>query len=188
MTDRRVSNSCPGKDNTFQASRREFLLGTGATLVWLALPGCEDAGMRAMKSSYPRKRIGLVSELEVGASKAFTYPFDHPSALNFLIRLAEPAGGGVGPDRSLVAFNSFCTHQGGPLAGLFRANGIAGPCPLHWTTFDLTRHGMVVSGHATSGLPQIVLETEGDDILATGVLGLVYGHHDNREIPAGAST
>ena len=39
---------------------------------------------------------------------------------------------------------------------------------------------MVVSGHATLGLPQILLEIEGDEIVATGVMGLLYGHHDNR--------
>jgi arsenite oxidase small subunit len=51
-----------------------------------------------------------------------------------------------------------------------------GPCPLHLTTFDLTRHGMVISGHATESLPQIVLEVQGDDIYAVGVQGLVYGY------------
>jgi arsenite oxidase small subunit len=47
---------------------------------------------------------------------------------------------------------------------------------LHLTTFDLTRHGMVISGHATESLPQIVLEVQGDDIYAVGVQGLVYGY------------
>ena len=76
--------------------------------------------------------------------------------------------------QDIVAFNSFCTHMGGPLAGTFKADqGVAGPCPLHWTLFDLTRHGMVVAGHATMGLPQITLELDGDDILATGVMGLI---------------
>jgi len=54
-----------------------------------------------------------------------------------------------------------------------------GPCPLHLTTFDLTRHGMVISGHATDGLPQARLEVLGDDIVATGVTGLIYGVEDN---------
>lgn len=49
----------------------------------------------------------------------------------------------------------------------------------HWTTFDLTRHGMVVSGHATQGLPQVVLELDGDDIVAFGVLGLIFGYGNN---------
>jgi arsenite oxidase small subunit len=43
---------------------------------------------------------------------------------------------------------------------------------------------MVVSGHATLGLPQITLETDGDDIFATGVIGLIFGYHDNRIDPA----
>jgi arsenite oxidase small subunit len=84
----------------------------------------------------------------------------------------------------VVAFNSFCTHQGMSLAGTFKGDvGVAGPCPLHWTTFDLTRHGMVIGGHATLGLPQIILETDGDDIIATGVLGLIFGFYDNKVDP-----
>jgi Rieske Fe-S protein len=42
---------------------------------------------------------------------------------------------------------------------------------------------MVVSGHATQGLPQIVLETEGDDIYATAVMGLIFSYSDNRVDP-----
>jgi arsenite oxidase small subunit len=47
------------------------------------------------------------------------------------------------------------------------------------TTFDLTKHGMVAAGQATESLPQIVLETNGDDIWATGVMGLIFGYHSN---------
>ena len=101
-----------------------------------------------------------------------------------LVKLGQPAGGGVGEEEDIVAFNSFCTHQGGPLAGKFQVDpGVAGPCPLHWTTFDLTRHGTVVSGHATLGLPQITLEIDGDDIYATGVIGLIFGYNDNSVDP-----
>jgi arsenite oxidase small subunit len=35
---------------------------------------------------------------------------------------------------------------------------------------------MVISGHGTESLPQIVLVIEGDDVYATGVMGLVYGY------------
>ena len=84
----------------------------------------------------------------------------------------------------MVALNSFCTHQGMALTGQFKAaEGIVGPCPLHWTIFDMTRHGMVVAGHATLGLPQITLELDGDDIYATGVMGLIFGYHDNSVDP-----
>ncbi len=170
-------------------SRREFLKLSGAAVVALALPvylrkpGL-PATLYAQRVEYQRMAIGRLSELKTGQPVAFTYPWDHPAGGSFLVRLAERAGGGIGPDQNVVAFNSFCTHQGGPLAGQFHDDiGVAGPCPLHWTTFDLTRHGMVISGHATQGLPQVLLETEGDQIIAVGVQGLVFGYYDNRVEP-----
>ena len=54
-----------------------------------------------------------------------------------------------------------------------------GPCPLHLTTFDLTRHGIFISGQAYQSLPQVLLELEGDDIYAVGMFGLIYGRFDN---------
>ncbi|MEZ6152138.1 MAG: hypothetical protein R3C09_18710 [Pirellulaceae bacterium] len=55
---------------------------------------------------------------------------------------------------------------------------------LYLTTFDLTRHGIVVAGHATERLPQIILEIDGDQIYATGIVGLLYGYHQsNRRDP-----
>jgi arsenite oxidase small subunit len=170
-------------------SRREFLKLSGAALAtvlmptFLRKPGLPTA-FKAQVAQYPRQVIGQLSALQTGQPVPFKYPWDHPNAANFLLKLKEPAGGGIGPDQNVVAFNSLCTHQGGPLGGRFHEDlGIAGPCPLHLTTFDLTRHGMVISGHATLGLPQILLELEGDDIVATGVLGLVYGYYDNHVDP-----
>jgi arsenite oxidase small subunit len=103
-----------------------------------------------------------------------------------LLQLGRAAAGGIGPGGDVVAFSSLCPHLGWdiPATEFFADPGIAGPCPGHWTTFDLTRHGMVVSGHATQGLPQVVLELDGDDIVAVGMLGLIYGFHDNRVAPA----
>ncbi len=172
-------------------SRRSFLKLSGAALVSVTLPVyLQRLGLpttlQAEMVDYPRQVIGQLSALKAGEPVAFRYPWDHVAATNFLLRLNEPAAGGVGPDKNVVAFNGLCPHQGGPLVGRFNDDvGVAGPCPLHWTTFDLTRHGMVISGHATQGLPQIVLETQGDDILATGVMGLVFGYYDNRVEPAG---
>lgn len=166
-------------------SRRNFLRLSGTALVTLTLPvylrkSGVPAVFQAQQVDYPRQVIGRLSDLNAGDPVSFTYPWDHPAATNFLIKLREPAGGGVGSDQDVVAFNTFCPHQGGPLAEAFQGDiGVAGPCPLHWTTFDLTRHGMVVSGHATQGLPQIILETDGDDIIATGVMGLIFSYQDN---------
>lgn len=183
------TQTCGAADPAFLMSRRQFLFGAGAAITMLSMPGWVrrlgmPAQVQAQVAEYPRQLIGKLSHLTVGEPVPFNYPWDHPNAANFLIKLGQPAGGGVGPDQDVVAFNAFCTHQGGPLAGKFNAEvGVAGPCPLHWTTFDLTRHGMVASGHATLGLPQIILEADGDAIYATGVMGLIFGYYDNRVNP-----
>ena len=161
-------------------SRRQFLLAGGATVSVVALgafPGIAEA-QYALKASYPRQRIGKLSALLGGKPVEFKYPY--PNVSNILVRLGAPAGGGIGPEQDIVAFNQSCTHMGGPMHGTYKAeHQVFGPCPLHLTTFDLTRHGMVVAGHGTESLPQIVLETAGDDIYATGVLGLIYGYAHN---------
>ena len=167
-------------------SRRQFLRLTGASLAAITMPAALRLPGRPStyvveRADYPRQMIGSLRELSPGRSAPFNYPWDDSASASFLVLLDEEAALGVGPDKNVVAFNSFCTHQGGPLAGTVHGEiGVVGPCPLHLTTFDLSRLGMVVSGHATLGLPQIVLETEADEIYAVGMQGLIYGHHDNR--------
>jgi arsenite oxidase small subunit len=163
-------------------SRRGFLLGGGAavTVVSLgALPGDVMAqGVRALRASYPRQRVASLSALKTGEPVPFTYPY--PDVRNIVVRLGAEAGGGIGPARDIVAFNQQCPHMGGPMDGTYKPEyQVLGPCPIHLTTFDLTRHGMVVSGHSTQSLPQIVLELRGDDIFAVGVQGLIYGYSTN---------
>lgn len=165
--------------------RRDFLLlgGAAATTVVLAsLPGFAGTkqAVALRVAAYPRQRLGRLSRLLVHEPLEFHYPYDHPHCTSFLVKLGAPAGGGVGPEQDVVAFNALCTHQGGLLSGMYDATyRVAGPCPMHLSTFDLTRHGLVVAGHATQGLPQVVLETDGDILYATGVMGLVYGFSSN---------
>ncbi len=154
-------------------SRRQFLLSGGVLVSLAALPGFAQA--QALKAGFKKQKIGKLSALKVGEPVSFNYPF--ADVRNILVKLGTPGGGGIGTDKDIVAFNQQCTHMGGPLDGTYKPKYQAlGPCPLHLTTFDLTKHGMVISGHATESLPQIVLEVQGDDIYATGVMGLVYGH------------
>ena len=184
-----AASTCDAANLNFLMSRRQFLFSAGAGLVALSIPRwLQQTGMpariQAQVAEYPRQVIGQLSQLKANEPVMFKYPWDHIQASNFLIKLSEPAGGGVGPDQNIVAFNNYCTHQGTPLQGAIKGDiGVAGPCPLHWTTFDLTRHGMVVSGHATLGLPQIILETDSDDVIATGVMGLIFGYYDNKVDP-----
>jgi arsenite oxidase small subunit len=158
-------------------SRRQLLLSGGATLVTVSLgglPGLAE-GAQALQASYPQQKIGTISALKTGVPLEFNYPY--PGVRNILVKLGVPAGAGLGANQDIVAFNQQCPHMGGPLDGTYKSeHQVLGPCPLHLSTFDLTRHGMIVSGQATQSLPQIVLELKGDDIYAIGVMGLVYGY------------
>lgn len=171
----------PQKQNGGCLNRRQFLVLGGASVAVLSTfgAGTAMAGSQLVGSRYPARRIGSLSQLEQGQPIEFTYPNKEVS--NVLVRLGEPAGGGIGPGADVVAFNSVCTHMGGPLgAEAFKArHSVLGPCPLHLSTFDLTKHGMVVSGHGTSSLPQVMLELHGDEIWAVGFMGLLFGYESN---------
>lgn len=165
------------------SDRRDFLFTAGASLVALTLPGLGLAHAKVAK--YPRKKIGLLSQLKKGVPVEFRYPWDHANCSTVLLKLDQEAGGGIGLNNDVVAFNSLCPHMGWniPAKKFYADPGIAGPCPGHLTTFDLTRYGMVVSGHATQGLPQVLLELDKDDIFAVGIQGLIFGFHDNKAEP-----
>ncbi|SHF36309.1 arsenite oxidase small subunit [Litoreibacter ascidiaceicola] len=163
-------------------NRRQFLLTSGitTTVVMVGIPGMPQAQTPAVVSTYQRKFIAKLSELVVDEPFDFEYPDSGEYAESILVKLGKEAGGGLGPNRDVVAFNYTCTHQGGPLQGTYQAADKAlGPCPLHLTTFDLTRHGIFISGQAYQSLPQVLLELDGDDIYAVGMFGLIYGRFDN---------
>lgn len=134
----------------------------------------------AMVATYPRKKIAKLSALKDDEPLDFEYPDEGAYAQSMLVKLGTEAGGGVGPRKDVVAFNNFCTHQGGDLAGTYKADTKSmGACPLHLSTYDLTRHGILISGQAYQSLPQVLLELKGDDIYAVGVFGLIFGRYDN---------
>ena len=166
-------------------SRRTFLLtsaaATSAFTVMVRMPGAAAAEeVPAAVALYPRKLIGRLSELKVDVPLDFNYPDEKQYSEAMLIRLGREAGGGIGPEKDVVAFSYICTHQGGPLQNTYKAEHKAlGPCPLHLTTYDLTRHGIVIAGNAYQSLPQVLLELEDDDIYAVGIFGLIFGRYDN---------
>lgn len=169
-------------------SRRQFLKGVGATaagVVLSSLPGVLEAKEKIPLRvvGYPRKRIGQMSELKQDEPVEFYYPHEHPNCHSILVKLGEEAAGGIGPQKDVVAFSVLCTHMGTPMPKLYKPQHKAlGPCSAHLSVFDLRRHGMVVSGHGTESLPQVILELEGDEIYATGVAGLIFGFSDNRVV------
>ena len=126
---------------------------------------------------YEPMLIGNVNDLEVDVPVPFAYPAKSQTAV--LIKVGRNAQGGVGEEGDVVAFSNICTHMGCPLGTLYSPeHKVLGPCVCHFTTFDMTKRGVVVIGQATEDLPQIQLELEASsgDIYATGVMGLVYGY------------
>ena len=166
-----------------QMSRRKFLLSSGvatATIMVTMKSGGATAQVPAQVATYPRKKIAKLSDLENDKPINFEYPDGGAYAQSMLVKLGTPAGGGIGPQNDVVSFNYFCTHQGGDLSGSYKADTKSlGACPLHLSTYDLTRHGILISGQAYQSLPQVLLELDGDDIYAVGVFGLIFGRYDN---------
>lgn len=154
------------------------------TVLLNSLPGCgKSAPVPVQVTRHPGKLIGKLSELIVNEPVAFAFPDNAANTTSMLVKLGVEAGGGIGPDQDIVAFNMLCPHMGGALFYTYRREEKAlGPCPNHLTSFDLLRHGMVIAGQATASLPQVLLELDGDDIYAVGLIGLIYGHCSNPEI------
>ncbi len=169
-------------------SRREFLknagIAGGIVAGVLAFPQALQVveaagpGVQRVTRSYPKLKIAPISDIRTGEPFDFEYPLvEHK---NFAIKLGEQAPGGVGPDGDIVAFSYICSHMGCPLMEQYKPeHRVIGPCPCHYTTFDLSKSGIVVVGQATQSLPQIVLEMDGADLVAIGVTGLLYGHSSN---------
>ncbi len=177
-------------------SRREFLLlgvASGAAVaVGVVLPisiasrdevdgdgAPATSGPAAVVALFPRARIARVSELRDGAPVLFDYPLQGQG--NVLVKMGQPAIGGVGDGDDIVAFSRICTHMGCELTDYRHEHGVLGPCPCHFSTFDLIHNGQVTLGQATQNLPQVLLEIDGDEVFATGVVRLVYGFADTLE-------
>lgn len=165
-------------------SRRRFLLTSGvatATVMVVVNAGTPFAAeVPGVVATYPRKLIAKLSSLKTDKPLDFQYPDKGAYAESLIVKLGVAAGGGIGPKRDVVAFNYFCTHQGGDLSGTYKGDTKSlGACPLHLSTYDLTRYGILISGQAYQSLPQVLLELEGDNIFAVGVFGLIFGRYDN---------
>lgn len=186
MTDE-VSTNCEcGKflKQNCTINRRQFLFASSATaatiMVTIPIGVGKSQEVPAIVSTYPRKKIANLSDLLQDVPIDFEYPDEGDYAGSMLVKTGVQCGGGVGNQRDIVAFNLTCTHQGGDMTDSYKPEHKAlGPCPLHLSTYDVTRHGILISGQAYQSLPQVLLELEGDEIFAVGMFGLIYGRYDN---------
>ncbi|MGK0288739.1 MAG: arsenite oxidase small subunit [bacterium] len=165
-------------------NRRQFLQAGAATVVTTTVmvnlgAGSALAEIPATVTKYPKKKIGSLSDLKNDIPVAFSYPDNGANSSSMLVKLGVQGGGGIGKGKDIVAFNTVCTHQGMLLTKYKKEHKALGACPLHLSTYDLTRHGIVISGQAYQSLPQVLLEVQGNDIYAVGIMGLIFGRTNN---------
>lgn len=161
-----------------RVTRRDFIRigsATASSTLAGALMPAAAAAPAAPPAALPVVSIAKLSALKPETPVAFTYPDSASPAV--LVRLAQPAIGGVGPGQSVVAFSMLCTHKGCPVA--YRPDRKLLVCPCHWSSFDPAKAGQMVIGQASESLPQVRLRVQGDEIQAVGIDGLVYGRHTN---------
>ncbi len=151
---------------------------SGSAVIYPHLSSAQSGAVGGVSVVYPKLKIASIKDLVEGEGVSFNYPLNEQP--NVLLKLGRPAQGGIGPDFEIVAFSVLCPHMGGSLRGRYQHDTAAmGPCPFHFSTFDLARGGVPVHASGTQNLPQVKLETDGKDIFAVGINGLVYGYRDN---------
>ena len=156
--------------------RRNFLVASATTMATSLLSNLNASNIEKVETQ--RKKIIALKDMKENEPFYFSYPDEEKNS--FIVKLGESAGGGIGEEKDIVAFNHYCTHMGMDLKGHYhKAEKVMGACPMHLTTFDLTRYGMVIAGHATASLPQIELELHNNIIYAVGLSGLIYGKNNN---------
>lgn len=157
-------------------NRRDFIKTGVAGLAAATAAGVSAPLARAAETGdYPSLDIAPLDSIQPGAEIAFDYP--DPNAPSVLLRLNEPAPGGVGPNRDIVAYSMLCTHKGCPLNFLAERQMLV--CPCHWSSFDPAKGGRLVIGQASESLPMIRLEVADGMVRAVGMDGLIYGRHTN---------
>ncbi len=164
-----------------EVGRRQFLRGGGAAAVAGfaagSLPAREaKAAQGKARVDYPSQRLANVADLSVNEPLQITYP--DSGSPGVLLKLGQPAEGGVGPDGDIVAFSTMCPHKGFPL--FYKAADRSLSCPGHYSRFDAEKGGLQIWGQATQNLPQFLLRVDDDgEIFAEGVDELLYGRLTN---------
>ncbi len=176
--------------------RRSFLklsgLATGIVLsggaVIVGTVGLRPVGVATARQAekvqfaypeYPDVVIANLADVKSGEPIFFEYP--QAGQRNMRVKLDKVAEEGIGSDSDIVAFSTACSHMGAPLDNVYNHEyGMLGPCPLHVSSFDLSKSGMNVMGKASDHLPQVALALDDNgDIRATGMFGLIYGYPAN---------
>ena len=125
-------------------------LGMAAGNLWILA-----RSLRPRRASYPRVVVASRTELPVGGVKTFAYPEAGRTCL--LVRLDA---------RRHAAYDQKCTHLSCPV--YYRHDDQRLICPCHNGHFDAST-GAVLQGPPPRPLPRVILEEEGDSLVAVGM-------------------
>ena len=101
---------------------------------------------------YLRAAVARVDEIPIGGVKLFQYPKAGEQCI--LVRTAED---------HYVAYSQKCTHLS--CAVIYSRENNRLECPCHQGYFSIT-DGTVLQGPPTRALPRVVLERQGNDLIA----------------------
>ncbi|HVO90892.1 MAG TPA: (2Fe-2S)-binding protein [Casimicrobiaceae bacterium] len=181
--------------------RREFVcaaMGSAATLAVGSLAHGEEPVRRYARSLLVDEHGGPIRAWALQRDTNYVFQYPYAATPCFLLRLSkaivfdasadaapDPAWpGGVGPERTLVAFSAICAHK---LAYPTRdvsfiryqrdpsktSNGHVIHCCADHSVYDPTRAARVMAGPAPQPLAAILLEHDAqrDQLYATGTIG-----------------
>jgi len=156
--------------------RREFLKRGGVITAGAAVASTVSGPRVEAAGHAKRVVVAALKDIKPNTPIEFAYPAEEPAAL---LDMGRPVEGGVGPDRSIVAFSTLCQHMGCPLE--YKETSATFFCGCHASAFDPAKGGNAFEGPSTRGLPRIALSiTPEGQVVATGVAsGLVYGRACN---------
>jgi Rieske Fe-S protein len=155
----------------------------------------------------------VTAEYNCTTNDVLTFAYPLRNEPNFLLNLAPAPGGsggatnvvgGVGPQKSIVAFSAICQHLGCPAPAIsyyppgtcpqtFGALDFYIHCSCHGSTYDVTNGAANLTGPAVLPLPQVTLawDQTDDSISAVSVTGPpVNGHFSTLtgDYPVGSAT
>ena len=152
------------------SSRRNFLKAAGlfagtAAVAPSAVASTDNSRKKSVFSEYETNKIGTVSQLKKDGEIDFFYPDDSSMCKAVYV------------NNEVKAYSTICTHKGCPT--MYNKELQQFECPCHYTKYDAAKDGQMIIGHATGGLPEVLLEIKGDDIYAIGFDGLIFGRINN---------
>lgn len=157
-------------------TRRNLLKTAGCAGAAALVLGGLTGKASASGGNYPQVKIANIKNLTAGKTVKFDYPL--AGRKNILVNLGCSVDGGVGAEKSIVAYSAFCTHLGCGV-DIDKESGML-VCECHQSIYDPKQSGKLIEGPSPSNLPMIALDVDKNgDIFAVGVAGLIYGLRNN---------